>query len=132
MPSDLNILVVDDSATMRRIIKGQLRKAGYKQMGEAEDGAHALDELKDGDFTFLVTDWNMPHMDGLELIKQLRSQERFKSLPILVVTTRNGKDDVVVAIKEGANNYVVKPFGPKQLGEKIEQVMTALGQGGAA
>jgi two-component system chemotaxis response regulator CheY len=132
MVDGLKILVTDDSATMRQIIKGQLRKAGYKEVGEAEDGAHALDELRDGEYNFLVTDWNMPHMDGLELIKRLRSEARFKSLPILVVTTRGGKDDVVTAIKQGANNYVVKPFGPSQLSDKIDRVMESMSKGATA
>jgi two-component system chemotaxis response regulator CheY len=125
----LKILVVDDSPTMRRIIIGQLNQAGFFDVGEAEDGMHGLEELERNSYNFVLTDWNMPHMDGLQFVKEVRTREKFKSLPILVVTTRNSKEDVVKAIKEGANNYVVKPFGPSTLSEKITKVLQAVGQG---
>lgn len=128
--SGLRILVVDDSPTMRRIIIGQLSQAGFCDVGEAEDGLHGLEELERGDYNFVLTDWNMPNMDGLQFIQQIRSREKLKGLPILVVTTRNNKEDVVTAIKGGANNYVVKPFGPSTLSEKITKVLQAVGQGG--
>ena len=123
---DLKILVVDDSPTMRRIIISQLKQSGYYDVGEAEDGLDALDELEAGTYNFVLTDWNMPNMNGLELIRNMRSQTRYSAIPILVVTTRNTKDDVVTAIKEGANNFVVKPFGPSALSEKIERVLSAM------
>ena len=126
--ADLRILVVDDSPTMRRIIVGQLNQAGYYDVGDAEDGLDALDELEDGGYNFVLTDWNMPNMDGLQFIREVRSREKFKDLPILVVTTRNAKQDVMTAIKEGANNFVVKPFGPSTLNEKITKVLQAVGQ----
>ena len=124
--SDLRVLVVDDSPTMRRIIIGQLKQAGHHDVGEAEDGLHALEELEDGDYNFVLTDWNMPRMDGLQFIKEVRQRDAYKALPILVVTTRNAKQDVVIAIKEGANNFVVKPFGSKTLSQKMEMVMKAV------
>lgn len=130
--SDLRILVVDDSPTMRKIIIGQLGKAGFYDVGEAEDGLHGLEELEAGDYNFVMTDWNMPHMDGLQFIKEIRKHEKFKRVPILVVTTRNSKADVVTAIKNGANNFVVKPFGPSTLSEKITKVLQAVGQGVSA
>ncbi len=122
---ELKILVVDDSPTMRKIIIGQLNQAGYFETGEAEDGLHGLEELSTGKYNFILTDWNMPNMDGLGFIKAVRGRPEFAHIPILVVTTRNSKQDVVTAIKAGANNYVVKPFGPTQLSEKIEKVLQA-------
>jgi len=132
MAADLSILVVDDSPTMRRIIIGQLKQAGYEDTGEAEDGAHALEELGDGEYNFILTDWNMPRMDGLAFIKELRSRPEYANIPILVVTTRNAKEDVITAIKAGANNFVVKPFGAKTLSQKINQVLEAVSQKAAA
>ena len=123
---DLKILVVDDSPTMRKIIIGQLNQSGYYDTGEAEDGLDGLDELSTGVYHFILTDWNMPNMDGLQFITELRSRPEYASIPILVVTTRNAKEDVITAIKSGANNYVVKPFGPTQLSEKIEKVLQAM------
>jgi len=120
---DLNILVVDDSPTMRQIIKGQLNQSGYYSVGLAEDGLDALDELDSGKYNFVLTDWNMPNMDGLTLIQEIRGRAKLAHLPIVVVTTRNAKLDVVTAIKAGANNYVVKPFGPAELSQKIEKVL---------
>ena len=123
---ELNILVVDDSPTMRKIIIGQLGQAGYFETGEAEDGLDGLDELENGDYNFILTDWNMPKMDGLSFIQAVRGKPEYAHLPILVVTTRNTQADVITAIKAGANNYVVKPFGPTQLSEKIEKVLQAI------
>ena len=123
---DLKILVVDDSPTMRKIIIGQLGQAGYFETGEAVDGLDGLDELENGDYNFILTDWNMPRMDGLSFIQAVRGKPNYAHIPILVVTTRNTQGDVVTAIKAGANNYVVKPFGPTQLSEKIEKVLQAI------
>ena len=124
----MKILVADDSATMRRIVVNQLKQSGFSDVSEAEDGADALQKLKRDHFDLLLTDWNMPNMDGLQLIREVRQQEEFKSLPIVVVTTRNAKVDIITALKEGANNYVIKPFGPKTLKEKIAKVVLAVGQ----
>ena len=123
---ELKILVVDDSPTMRKIIIGQLGQAGYYDTGEAEDGVEGLEELGTGEYNFVLTDWNMPNMDGLQFINEVRSRPEYAAIPILVVTTRNAKEDVVTAIKSGANNYVVKPFGPTQLSDKIEKVLQAM------
>jgi two-component system chemotaxis response regulator CheY len=123
--SGVKVLVVDDSPTMRRIIVGQLNQAGFTNVGEAENGQHGLEELEKGDYNLVLTDWNMPGMDGLAFVQAIRKKESLKGLPILVVTTRNAKSDVVLAIKEGANNYVVKPFGPSALSEKISKVLEA-------
>ena len=128
----ISILVVDDSPTMRRIITSQLNKAGFADVGEADDGVHGLEELATGGYDLVLTDWNMPNMDGLEFIRAIRSREEYKAIPILVVTTRNSKQDVVTAMKEGANNYVVKPFGPSSLSDKITKVLKATGQEVAA
>ncbi len=123
---EMNILVVDDLATMRRIIKNLLTQLGFKNMDEAEDGAAALQKLKKGNFDFLITDWNMPNMTGLQLIEAVRSDEGLKTLPILMITAEAKKENVIAAIKAGANNYIVKPFPAEVLEEKIEKIFSAL------
>ena len=123
---EMNILVVDDLATMRRIIKNLLTQLGFKNMDEAEDGAAALQKLKKGNFDFLITDWNMPNMTGLQLIEAVRADERLKPLPILMITAEAKKENVIAAIKAGANNYIVKPFPAEVLEEKIEKIFSAL------
>ena len=120
---DLKILAVDDSPTMRRIIINTLKRAGFKDIVEASDGKDALAKIKLDDFNFVITDWNMPEMDGLAFVKALRAMEQYKTMPILMVTTRSVKDDIVEALKAGVNNYIVKPFTPDTLKEKIEQVL---------
>ena len=121
---DLKILAVDDSPTMRRIIVNTLKRAGFGEVIEASDGKDALAKIKvEADINFVITDWNMPEMDGLTLVTTLRGMEQFKTLPILMVTTRSVKDDIVEALKAGVNNYIVKPFTPDTLKEKIEQVL---------
>ncbi len=121
--ADLKILAVDDSPTMRRIIMNTLKRAGYKDVIEASDGRDALAKMKVEKVNFVITDWNMPEMDGLTFVTTLRSMGEYKSLPILMVTTRSVKDDIVEALKAGVNNYIVKPFTPDTLKEKIEQVL---------
>jgi two-component system, chemotaxis family, chemotaxis protein CheY len=125
--NSLRILVVDDSPTMRRIISAQLKQVGYHDVGEAENGQHALQELEARKFNFVLTDWNMPLMNGLEFIKEVRAREEYKKLPIIVVTTRNAKQDVIMALKAGANNFVTKPFSPNALDEKIKKVVQIAG-----
>lgn len=124
--ADLKILAVDDSATMRRILKNTLSRAGYTDVVEAEDGVDAWAKLQAGGFNFIITDWNMPNMSGLELVNAIRESEKFKQIPIIMVTTRSVKDDIVAAMKAGANNYVVKPFTPDTLKEKIASVLASL------
>ena len=117
------ILVVDDFATMRRIIKNVLRQAGYDDVVEADDGSTALFKLKTNSIDFVIADWNMPNMTGLDLLKAMRSEEAFKDIPFLMLTAEAQKENVMEAIQAGVNNYVVKPFTPEKLKEKIEQTL---------
>jgi two-component system, chemotaxis family, chemotaxis protein CheY len=126
--SSLKILAVDDSPTMRRIIVNTLKRAGYDDVTEASDGKDALAKMKVEQFNFVITDWNMPEMDGLSFVSQVRSSDEFKDMPILMVTTRSVKDDIIEAMKAGVNNYIVKPFTPETLGEKIGQVLKSVGR----
>lgn len=120
----MKFLVVDDSPTMRRIVINALKSFGYNDVVEAGDGIEALDVLKkEGNVEFVVTDWNMPNMTGLELTQSIRSSAEFGSLPILMVTTRGLKQDIIDALKARVNNYVVKPFTPQVLKEKIDAIL---------
>ena len=121
--SNLRILVVDDSPTMRRILLNTVQKAGYSDIKDAEDGKDALAKLMAGEFDLLMTDWNMPNMNVLELVQAVRTDEKFKGIPILMVTTRNMKEDIVTAIKNGVNGYIVKPFDAKTLNAKIAEII---------
>ena len=120
---DLKILIVDDSPTMRRILVNTVIKAGYLSIKEAEDGKDALAKMMAGKFDLLMTDWNMPNMSGLELVEAVRADANFKGIPILMVTTRNLKEDIVNAIKSGVNGYIIKPFDAKTLNAKINEIM---------
>ena len=119
----MKILAVDDSATMRRIIKNQLKQSGFDQVDEAENGREALGLLKAGGYDLLITDWNMPEMCGLDLVKEVRRADALKTLPILMITTVSGKEDIVTALRAGVSNYVVKPFDASTLQAKITQLM---------
>jgi len=120
----LKLLVVDDSSTMRRIIKNTLARLGYKDILEGEDGVQGWAQMDSNpDIEMLITDWNMPEMNGLELVKKVRADERFKDTPIIMVTTEGGKAEVITALKAGVNNYIVKPFTPQVLKEKLGAVM---------
>ena len=120
----MKILVVDDSSTMRRIIKNTLGRLGHKDLLEAEDGQVAWNVMKENeDIDILVTDWNMPVMNGLELVKKVRAEEKYADLPIIMITTEGGKTEVITALKAGVNNYIVKPFTPQVLQEKLEAVL---------
>ena len=121
--SDLKILAVDDSPTMRRIIINTLKRAGYSEVLEAKDGKEALAKIKVEDINFVITDWNMPEMNGLELVKYLRATAEYSDMPILMVTTRSVKDDILEAMRAGVNNYIVKPFTPETLKEKIQYIL---------
>jgi len=123
LDKNMKILIVDDFSTMRRIIKNLLRDLGYNNTQEADDGQSAMPMLKSGGFDFLITDWNMPNMSGLEFVKELRARPDGKSVPVLMVTTRSVKEDILQAAQAGVNNYVVKPFTPQVLKEKIDQVL---------
>lgn len=124
----MRFLVVDDSATMRRILVNSLQRIGYADCVEAEDGVQALEKF-DAAVGFVITDWNMPKMSGIELAKGLRAHSAGRSVPIVMVTTRGVRDDIVAAVQAGVNGYIVKPFTPQVLKEKIEQVLAGAGTG---
>lgn len=120
----MKLLVVDDSSTMRRIIKNTLSRLGYENVLEGEDGVQGWNVLNENvDMGMLITDWNMPEMNGLELVKKVRADARFADLPIIMVTTEGGKTEVITALKAGVNNYIVKPFTPQVLKEKLAAVL---------
>jgi two-component system chemotaxis response regulator CheY len=123
----MKILVVDDFSTMRRIIKNLLRDLGFTNTSEADDGNTALPMLQSGNFDFLVTDWNMPGMTGIELLKHVREDERLKDLPVLMVTAEAKRDQIVAAAQAGVNGYVIKPFTAGVLKEKIEKIFERAG-----
>ena len=119
----MKLLVVDDSSTMRRIIKNTLARLDHKDILEGADGLEGWTALDaNPDVEMLITDWNMPEMNGLELVKKVRADSRFTELPIIMVTTEGGKSEVIVALKAGVNNYIVKPFTPQILKEKLAAV----------
>ena len=120
----MKLLVVDDSSTMRRIIKNTLQRLGHKDILEGGDGVEGWSALNSyPDIDMLITDWNMPEMNWLELVKKVRADSRFTDLPIIMVTTEGGKAEVITALKAGVNNYIVKPFTPQVLKEKLGAVM---------
>ncbi len=118
----MKILVVDDFSTMRRIIKNLLRDLGYNNTSEADDGMTALPMLKAGKFDFLVTDWNMPGMTGIELLKEVRKTPEIADIPVLMVTAEQKREQIVEAAQAGVNGYVVKPFTATTLKEKIDKI----------
>jgi two-component system chemotaxis response regulator CheY len=125
---NMKILVVDDFPTMRRIVKTLLRQNGYSNFVEAEDGVQALDILqKTPDIEFVVSDWNMPNMTGIELLKTIRADAKLKHLPFLMVTAEAEKENIIEAVKSGVNNYVVKPFTGQTLAEKLAKIYANLG-----
>jgi two-component system, chemotaxis family, chemotaxis protein CheY len=123
---NLKILIVDDFATMRKVIRNLLKQGGFENVAEAEDGAAALKLLKSQPVDFIISDWNMPNMSGLELLKAVRADEELKELPFLMVTAEALKDNVVAAVKAGVSNYIVKPFTAEVLNEKIEKIVKSL------
>ncbi|MCH2559408.1 chemotaxis response regulator CheY [Alloalcanivorax sp. C16-1] len=128
MDKGMSILVVDDFPTMRRIVRSLLKELGFTNVDEAEDGQEALTKLKGGGFDFVVSDWNMPNLDGLEMLKQIRADESMKSLPVLMVTAEAKKDNIVAAAQAGANGYIVKPFTAVTLEEKLNKIFEKLGK----
>jgi two-component system chemotaxis response regulator CheY len=126
LASGMKILAVDDSPTMRRIIVNTLKRAGFENVAEATDGKDALAKLKTDKFGFVITDWNMPEMDGLSFVNAMRADPEFKAMPVLMITTRSVKEDIIEAMKAGVNNYIVKPFTPETLAEKINQVLASV------
>jgi two-component system chemotaxis response regulator CheY len=127
LDKNMKILIVDDFSTMRRIIKNLLRDLGFTNTQEADDGATALPMLKNGDFDFLVTDWNMPGMTGIELLKHVRADEKLVSIPVLMVTAEAKRDQIIEAAQAGVNGYVVKPFTAQVLKEKIDKIFERVG-----
>ncbi|MEM5530534.1 chemotaxis response regulator CheY [Gammaproteobacteria bacterium AS21] len=126
MKKDIKILVVDDFSTMRRIIKNLLRDLGFQNITEADDGKTALPILKQGGIDFLVTDWNMPEMTGIELIAEVRKDPNLAHIPILMVTAEAKREQIIAAAQAGVNGYVVKPFTATVLKEKIEKIFERL------
>ena len=122
MDKNMKILIVDDFSTMRRIIKNLLRDLGFNNTQEADDGNTGLPMLQSGNFDFLVTDWNMPGMTGIDLLRAVRADEKLKDLPVLMVTAEAKKEQIVMAAQEGVNGYIVKPFTAQTLKEKIEKI----------
>ncbi len=122
MDKNMKILVVDDFSTMRRIVKNLLGDLGFKNIEEADDGNTALPKLQSGNFDFLVTDWNMPGMTGIDLLKAVRADPKLVSLPVLMVTAESKREQIIEAAQAGVNGYVVKPFTAGTLEEKINKI----------
>lgn len=122
MNSDMKILIVDDFSTMRRILKGALKQMDLRNIIEAEDGNLALKTLKQEKIDLILADWNMPNMNGLELLKAVRGDETLKEIPFIMITAEGQKDNVMEAVKAGVSNYLIKPFTPETLNEKIKKV----------
>ncbi|MCE9680035.1 chemotaxis response regulator CheY [Shewanella sp. AS1] len=127
MDKNMKILVVDDFSTMRRIIKNLLRDLGFNNTQEADDGTTALPMLQKGDFDFVVTDWNMPGMQGIDLLKAIRADEKLKHIPVLMVTAEAKREQIIAAAQAGVNGYVVKPFTAATLKEKLDKIFERLG-----
>ncbi|MCP4320943.1 MULTISPECIES: chemotaxis response regulator CheY [Psychromonas] len=127
MDRNMKVLIVDDFSTMRRIIKNLLRDLGFTNTFEADDGNTALPMLKEGDFEFVVTDWNMPIMQGIDLLKEIRKDPKLKHLPVLMVTAEAKREQIIEAAQAGVNGYIVKPFTAGTLKEKLDKVFERLG-----
>ena len=123
----MRILIVDDFSTMRRIIKNLLNDLGYTNTAVADDGSTALTALAQGSFDFVVTDWNMPGMTGIELLKAIRADDRFKTLPVLMVTAEAKREQIIEAAQNGVNGYIIKPFTAQTLEEKLGKIFERLG-----
>ncbi|MBC8055673.1 MAG: response regulator [Rhizobiales bacterium] len=125
-PTDMKFLIVDDFSTMRRIVRGLLKEIGYNNADEAEDGSVALGMLKNSKYDFVVSDINMPVMNGFELLAAVKADDSLKHLPVLMVTAEARKEDIVRAAKDGAAGYIVKPFTKATLEEKVQKIMQKL------
>ncbi|ROH85396.1 chemotaxis protein CheY [Pseudomethylobacillus aquaticus] len=128
---DTKFLVVDDFSTMRRIVRNLLKELGYTNVDEAEDGVMALSKLRNGNFDFVVSDWNMPNMDGLTMLQQIRADSALSSLPVLMVTAEAKKENIIAAAQAGASGYVVKPFTAATLDEKLSKIFEKMEKAGA-
>lgn len=127
MSADMRFLIVDDFSTMRRIVRNLLKEIGFANAEEAEDGAVALTMLKTSKYDFIVSDINMPNMNGFELLKNVRADDGLKAIPFLMVTAEAKKDDIVQAAQCGASGYIVKPFTKATLEEKVQKILTKQG-----
>ncbi|ABE59369.1 MULTISPECIES: chemotaxis response regulator CheY [Chromohalobacter] len=125
---NMSILVVDDFPTMRRIVRSLLKELGFNNVDEAEDGQEALNKLRAGGFEFVVSDWNMPNLDGLSMLKEIRQDDALSDLPVLMVTAEAKKENIIAAAQAGANGYVVKPFTAATLEEKLDKIFEKLGK----
>lgn len=123
MDTSIKVLVVDDFATMRRIVKGVLKQLGFDHIVEAEDGSMAMDTLKKEEIGLIVSDWNMPKMTGLDLLRAVRGDDGLKGIPFIMVTAEGLKENVLEAVKLGVTNYIVKPFTPEGFSEKIQAAL---------
>jgi two-component system chemotaxis response regulator CheY len=124
---NIKFLVVDDMSTMRRIVRSILKELGFDNVEEAEDGVDGLNKLRAGKFDFVISDWNMPNMDGLEMLKAIRADDTLKSLPVMLVTAEAKKENIIEAAKAGASGYVVKPFTAAVLEEKMNKIFEKVG-----
>lgn len=127
MSADMKFLVVDDFSTMRRIVRNLLKELGFTNIDEAEDGVVALQKLKAAQFDFVVSDWNMPNMTGIELLRAIRADAALKHLPVLMITAEAKKENIVEAAQAGANGYIVKPFTAATLDEKLQKILSKQG-----
>lgn len=125
---NLKFLIVDDFSTMRRIVRNLLKELGYTNADEAEDGVVALHKLKNGTYHFVVSDWNMPNMTGIELLRAIRADDTLKHLPVLMVTAEAKKENIIAAAQAGASGYVVKPFTAAVLEEKLNKIFEKMGK----
>ncbi|MFC5301377.1 chemotaxis response regulator CheY [Azospira restricta] len=125
--TNFKFLVVDDFSTMRRIVRNLLKELGFNNVEEAEDGAIALSRLKSGGIDFVVTDWNMPNMDGLTLLQSIRADAALKHLPVLMITAEAKKENIIAAAQAGASGYIVKPFTSATLAEKLNKIFEKMG-----
>jgi two-component system chemotaxis response regulator CheY len=127
MANELRFLVVDDFSTMRRIVRNLLKESGYTEADEAEDGVAALQKLRSSNFDFVVSDINMPNMNGFQLLNEIKKDEKLKHIPVLMVTAEARKEDIVLAAQSGASGYIVKPFTKATLEDKVNLILTKLG-----
>jgi len=123
MNTSIKILIVDDFATMRRILKNILKQLGFKNLLEADDGTTALDALEKNDIDLVISDWNMPKMTGLELLKSVRASKKYAKTPFLMVTAEAQKQNVIEAVQAGVSNYVVKPFTAEAISDKLKKIL---------
>lgn len=131
MNTDMRVLVVDDFSTMRRIIRNCLQDIGFSNISEADDGKTALPMLQEGNFEFLMTDWNMPGMPGIELLKAVRADPKLAKMPVLMLTAEAKREQIVAAAQAGVTGYIIKPFTAATLKEKLEKIFGAAGSTGA-